>query len=178
MEIREARPVEYPEVGEVTLRAYRAGAGASEPYRPRLLDVAGRAEACTVLVATDGAVLGTVTYVPGPGTALSEFADDDAAGMRMLAVDPEARGRGIGRELASACLGLARRDGRRRMVIHVRPEMVPALRIYEALGFRRDPQRDFEPLPGVALWGYVLDLEPVSGRRAPRGGSPTAGRRT
>jgi ribosomal protein S18 acetylase RimI-like enzyme len=168
VEIREALPEEFPEVGETTLRAYVAGAGASEPYRPRLLDVAGRAESCTVLLAVDGAVLGTVTYVPGPGTPLSEFADGDAAGMRMLAVDPDARGRGIGRALAEACIERARRDGRRRLVIHARPEMAAARHIYEALGFRRDPARDFEPLPGVALLGYVLDLEALSVRPEPR----------
>lgn len=163
----------------MTLRAYLAGAGVSEPYRPRLLDVAGRARACAVLLAAEGTtLLGTVTYVPGPGTPESEFADADAAGMRMLAVDPAARGRGIGRALVRACVARAIHDGRRRLVIHVRPEMEPARRIYEALRFRREPQRDFEPLPGVGLWGYVLDLPAVSVPRAPRGGSPTAGRHT
>jgi ribosomal protein S18 acetylase RimI-like enzyme len=158
MEIREARRPEYPEIGELTLRAYLAGAGASAPYRPRLRDVAGRAATSTVLVAVDGSLLGTVTYVPGPGTPLSEFADAEAAGMRMLAVEPAARGRGIGRALVEACIERARRQGKRRLVIHVRPEMAAALAIYEALGFRHEPRRDFEPLPGVELRGYVFDL--------------------
>jgi hypothetical protein len=36
--------------------------------------------------------------------------------------------------------------------------MTTAHRLYERLGFRRAPDRDFEPVPGILLWAYVLPL--------------------
>lgn len=33
-----------------------------------------------------------------------------------------------------------------------------AQRLYERLGYRRAPARDFEPVPGIRLEGYELDL--------------------
>jgi hypothetical protein len=36
--------------------------------------------------------------------------------------------------------------------------MRTAHRIYEKLGFRRDPERDWTPMPGVDLLAFVLDL--------------------
>jgi len=160
------RPNEYGAVAELTLRAYLGGVGASDPYRARLADVAGRAASSEVLVALDdaGIPIGTVTYVAGPGTAESEFDDPEAAGMRMLAVEPSLQGRGVGRALARACVERALRDGRRRLIIHARREMAAARRIYETSGFERDSSGDFEPLPGVDLVCYVLELgESVSG---------------
>jgi hypothetical protein len=36
--------------------------------------------------------------------------------------------------------------------------MQSAHRIYERLGFERTPERDWEPVPGVSLVTYRLDL--------------------
>ena len=43
-----------------------------------------------------------------------------------------------------------------------RPLMVDAHRLYLAMGFRRAPERDWEPDPGIELWGFELDLDPPS----------------
>ncbi|MFL5644063.1 MAG: GNAT family N-acetyltransferase, partial [Chloroflexota bacterium] len=104
--IREIHPDEYAALGEITVRAYEnLLSPADTDYVDELRDVRGRAEAVPVLVAVDddGRVLGGVTYVPGPGTPLSEGERDGEAGIRMLAVDPSVTGRGIGRALAVAC---------------------------------------------------------------------------
>lgn len=161
MEVRLIEPAEYDAAAGLTLRAYLAGVGAPEPYRPHLLDVAGRAASSEVLVAVEegGRVVGTVTYVPRPGMPESEFDDPAGAGMRMLAVEPSAQGRGVGKALVDACVTRARAAGRRRLIIHTRPEMAAARRIYEATGFRRDPAGDFVPLPGVVLECFMLELD-------------------
>ena len=163
--IREIRPDEYAALGEVTVRAY-AGllSPADTEYIGELRDVGSRAAAVPVLVAVDGdgRVLGGVTYVPGPGTPMSEGERDGEAGIRMLAVDPPVAGRGIGRALAVACLDRARSEDRIGMTLYTLPTMTVAHRLYESLGFRRDPNRDWEYLPGESLWSYAIRFEPGS----------------
>jgi ribosomal protein S18 acetylase RimI-like enzyme len=114
-----------------------------------------------VLVAVDEAsdrVLGCVTYVPGPGTPLSELAGPDEAEFRMLGVAPDAQGRGVGEALVRACIARARAEGRVRLVLSTTDPMEAAQRLYARLGFRRAPSRDWEPVPGVRLIVYVLEL--------------------
>jgi GNAT superfamily N-acetyltransferase len=159
-EIREAQPEEYEAAGEVCVLAYAAIEGETDlGYFDELRDVATRAQVVPVLVAAepDGTLLGTVTYVPGPGPyAETERADE--AGFRMLAVAPWAQGRGIGRRLVESCIARARRDRRRGLVILTRPSMRSAHLLYESLGFERDHAGDFEFEPGEWLWGYRLAL--------------------
>ena len=162
--IREARPGELAAAGDVVVRAYRAlggGGDAHEAYLEHVRDAAGRARHCPVLVAVDegtGEVLGSVTYVPGQGNAFAELAGEGEGEFRMLGVAPEAQGRGVGAALARACIARARADGRHGIVISTTPVMHAAHRLYEHLGFRRAPERDWVPVPGVELWAYVLAL--------------------
>jgi len=163
MEIREARPEEYDSIADLTVAAYQglAGAHLSGGYEGRLRDVKGRAAGAVVLVAVeDGSILGAVTYVPGPQSPSAELLDEGEAGMRMLAVGSPARRRGLGTALVLACINQARREGRHRVCLHTTPWMSDARRIYEKLGFRRDPERDWVPVPGVALLSFVFDLAP------------------
>ena len=160
-EIREARPDEYQVVAELTVAAYRdlPGAHLAGGYEGRLRDVAARALEAVVLVAIEaGSIVGAVTYVPGPRSPWAERLGEGEAGVRMLAVPPAAQRRGIGTALVRACIEQAQREGRQRLCLHTTPWMTAARRIYERLGFRRDPGRDFVPVPGVALLGFVCDL--------------------
>jgi ribosomal protein S18 acetylase RimI-like enzyme len=160
--IREARPDELPGAGDVVVRAYRQLEGEPhEEYLSHVRDAAARAGACPILVAVDeatGAVLGCVTYVPDHDNPFAELEHEGEAGFRMLGVAPEAQGRGVGRALVEACVARARAEGRNGLAISTRPMMRAAHRVYERLGFRRAPERDFEPLPGIDLWAYVLEL--------------------
>lgn len=105
-------------------------------------------------------IFGAVTYVPGPQSPWAELLNDGEAGVRMLAVLPAARRRGVGTALVLACIVQARHEGRHRVCLHTTPWMSGARRIYEELGFRRDPERDWVPVPGVPLLGFVCDLAP------------------
>jgi ribosomal protein S18 acetylase RimI-like enzyme len=162
MLIRPLRPEDHDAVGELTVAAY----GDVEPatleagYGDELRDVAARSTGVEILVATDddGRVLGAVTYVPGPQAPGAEFTDPDAAGIRMLAVALDARGRGVGEALTRACVDRARATGRRQIVLHSTDRMTSAHRLYEKLGFRRDTSLDWEPEPDFWLRGFRLLL--------------------
>jgi len=145
MEVRRARPDEYEVIGKITVDAYRdlPGSVALGDYEEELADVARRAVECTVLVGADGdSIVGTVTYVPGPNTAMSEFDDADAAGIRMLAVCPDRQGQGVGKALTDACIELARADGWAKIVLHSTEVMKVARAMYERAGFVAAPDRD------------------------------------
>jgi GNAT superfamily N-acetyltransferase len=122
--------------------------------------VAGRAAGADVLVAVDGdgAVLGGVTYVPDPSSPWAEFEDTDAAGIRMLAVAPEAQGRGVGEALTRACIDRAVAAGRGQVMLHSTDWMTTAHRIYERLGFQRDPSFDRQIDEELWLRGFRLRL--------------------
>ena len=167
MEIREVRPDEYEEAGRVTALAYREFAPPHdadwEDYLAEIADVAGRAERTLVLVAVeDDQVFGTATMEFDDAVV----GDDDPslppemASLRMLGVDPDARRRGIARALMEACVQVSRVRGKSVFVLRTTEPMVAARRLYESMGFERDPQRDLVFDNGFRLIAYRRSVEP------------------
>ncbi|MER7706302.1 N-acetyltransferase [Kitasatospora sp. NPDC097605] len=158
--IRPARAEEFEEAGRITVEAF-VGDGFTSPegaYVHRLRDAATRAAEAELLVAVDaadGTVLGTVTFAVG-GTAWADIATPAEGEIRMLATAPAARGRGAGEALVRAALARSRELGLAGMAFSTQREMTTAHRIYERVGFRRAPQRDWSPVPGVDLMVYSL----------------------
>ena len=157
-----ADPDEITAIGTLTVAAYEQDGwlrGAEDGYRASLQDAAGRAREAELAVAVedDGPLVGTVTYCRA-GTPWAEVSRRDEAEFRMLAVAAQARGRGVGHALTTWCLDRARTDNCRAIVLSTLPVMHAAHRLYEGLGFRRTPERDWEPAPDVRLITYRLDL--------------------
>ncbi|WP_351232484.1 GNAT family N-acetyltransferase [Streptomyces sp. NPDC002133] len=165
--IRRAEPAEYETLGAITAEAYLGDGlldfGEDDEYLHTLRDVAARVEDAEVLVAVEaqGRVLGGVTFVVSGGP-WADIAREGEAEFRMLAVAREGRGKGAGEALVRACVDRALvTDGCVRLVLSTQPSMHTAHRIYERLGFVRTPERDWEPVPGLALLTYALELRPT-----------------
>src|SRR4051812_22375218 len=155
LEIRPAIDAEFAAVADVCEAAYGPYLAAAGPYRAVLRDVARRAAHAELLVATDaGGILGTVTFVP-EGGPLGEIAKPDEAEFRMLAVAPAARGGGAGAALLARVAEEPRGGGRAAIVSSSQRQMRAAHRLYERAGFRRAPERDWSPIPGVELLAFV-----------------------
>jgi len=78
--------------------------------------------------------------------------------MKRLYVAPEARGRGIGQQLAVAAMDAAVRLGYRRMLLDTLPSMSAAQALYLRLGFSPIPPYRFNPVAGTVF--MALELPP------------------
>lgn len=156
--VREATPQDHDAVARLTADTYLAEGWANESYAGQLRDVAGRAASAHVLVAESGGRLVGAVTIATRGGPVAELAGPGEAVMRMLVVDPAARGSGTGKALVAACLAQARADGCHLVRLSTQPAMHAAHRVYEGFGFTRTPDRDWSPEPGVDLLTYELAL--------------------
>ena len=80
------------------------------------------------------------------------------AKLRLLLVEPRARGRGLGRRLVEECIAFARAKGYRKVVLWTQSNLAAAREIYAKSGFQRvkqQPHREF----GVRLTGEYWELK-------------------
>jgi ribosomal protein S18 acetylase RimI-like enzyme len=99
-------------------------------------------------------IVGSAFLVPGGHP--THIYPVDWAYIRMVAVHPSYRGRGIARRLTQDCVNLARETGEKIVGLHTSEKMEVAQHVYESIGFRRD--REIDPIYGMRYWVYKLEL--------------------
>ncbi|MEO9801851.1 MAG: GNAT family N-acetyltransferase [Reichenbachiella sp.] len=167
--IRDAKPEEFQTIGELMVKVYAQLEGFPKPveqptYYDKLANIGNFTEnpetRLLVAVSSEGHIgggvvyFGDMEYYGSGGTATHE---KNAAGFRLLAVDPDVRGGGLGKLLTKTCLDIARTEGQKTMVIHSTKAMQVAWAMYESMGFERALDLDF--MQGeLAVYGFRLAL--------------------
>jgi ribosomal protein S18 acetylase RimI-like enzyme len=166
LHIRDAGPGDRDAILALTLGAYAEYAPLMpanwEAYRRNIVATLADVKPAEQIVAEeDGNVLGAVLLYPA-GTAFSSRDGVQISlrwpEVRLLAVRPDARGRGVGTALMHECVRRARQAGAEALTLHTTDIMQVAIRLYEGMGFVRASELDFHPAPEVTVKGYRLDL--------------------
>jgi ribosomal protein S18 acetylase RimI-like enzyme len=119
------------------------------------LEAEGAAE--RIVAEQEGALIGSVMLYP---PAADAYGDGRAGArwpeLRLLAVAPAARGRGVGTALVRECVRRAESMGASALGLHTSESLRAAIRMYERMGFVRDPEQDFQPEGAELVMGYRL----------------------
>jgi GNAT superfamily N-acetyltransferase len=167
--IRTAKQEEYPAIGQLMVKVYSQLEGfpkeKDQPeYYKLLANIGGLTSnpgtEILVAVSNSNEIAGTVVYFTdmkhygSGGIATSE---KNAAGFRLLAVSPEARGQGIGKLLTNECIQKTKYKGLHQLIIHTTRAMQTAWKMYESMGFKRSEDLDF--MQGkLPVYGFRLLL--------------------
>lgn len=166
MKIREMKQEEIQAVRALRVKGYGEYEQHVSPEHWRVLktsllsdnDIKNNAQ---IFVAeTDGAIVGSIVLFPASIQAY-DWTDDvqEFPEIRMLSVDPDIRGKGIGRALVVHCLEVANETGSEQIGLHTASFMTKASALYESMGFQRVPELDLEPMnDGIIVKGYQLNL--------------------
>lgn len=164
--IRTARSTDHHEIARLTLQAYREYASLMEPSSWSALEQAVRASLAddtgvTRIVAEhDGTIVGSAAlYAPDAAAYGSLASPASWPEVRLVSVAPNARGKGVARALVEECIRRARQAGASVLGLHTSRSMRAAIRLYERMGFVRDPEHDFHPPGAELVEGYLLRLD-------------------
>jgi len=95
----------------------------------------------------DGTAIGCVGLRP---------LENGACEMKRLYVTDKARGLGLGQALADAVVAAARRIGYGEMKLDTLPRLMPAIALYQRMGFRQIPAYYDTPIAGTLFFSLKL----------------------
>lgn len=103
---------------------------------------------------SDGHLIGMAYLVPNGNP--TEIFNDNWSYIRMVGVDPDFTGNGIGKKLIQLCINHARETKEEIVALHTSEFMNSARYIYENLGFNQ--VKELDELFGKKYWLYLLYL--------------------
>jgi DNA-binding MarR family transcriptional regulator/GNAT superfamily N-acetyltransferase len=150
-----------PEAGDLGWIVHRHGVlyrqeyGYDERFEALVAEIAGefvkkfdaKRERCWI-AERDGEIAGSVFVVKK---------SEGVAKLRLLLVEPSARGLGIGKRLVNECIQFARQAGYKKMILWTQSELLAARNIYKAAGFRRTGTKAHESF-GKKLVAEVWEI--------------------
>lgn len=163
--IRDARADERSAIRELTLSAYAEFESIMDPTSWLELDAAIRAALTSnvraewIVADAGGRLVGSVMLYPPNADAYGDLARaGDCPEVRLVAVAPDARGRGVARALMNECIRRARESGANALGLHTSRSLRAAQALYAGMGFERTPETDFQPPGAELVEGYRLKL--------------------
>lgn len=108
----------------------------------------------------DGEIAGSVVLYPAESKAY-EWKEEKVAypEIRLLAVSPDFRSRGVGKALVEHCIDLSKIRKQEFVGLHTGSFMRNAIALYEKMGFERVVSLDFTPLDdGIVVKAFRLVL--------------------
>ena len=162
--VRVAARDEYAAIADLLLRAnleYRelVSAAVFEGYMHNLSKLTQSWSDKDFLVAeSEGKLVGAVAFYRD-ASLIGFDLPQEWAGLRALAVDPAARGHGIGRQLTEACVLRAWRIGRAAICLHNAALQGAARKLYLSMGFARCPQHDIDTSDLLDITGERIAVE-------------------
>lgn len=166
MNIRDAVENEFGFIRKQRVDAYRQYAEVLPEGHWPALKQAISSEADTqpgvelIVAEVEAAIVGSVALFPAKADAYEGYLDElDYPEIRMLAVAPQYRGKGVASALVSECVKRSKAKGFRSIGLHTGEFMKPAVKLYEKLGFERTPEYDFQPADdGIIVKAFRLQL--------------------
>ena len=164
LNIRDVLPEELDAAAKVMKAAYQQYAANLSPesweaYAENIVDVRSRLDQSVLIVAELGhEIVGAVTFYPDAKRYGREVWPQSWAGIRLLAVHPDHRGRGVARALMLECFRRCRDQGTATLGLHTTEAMSVAREMYQRMGFVRVPEYDFRPGEETVVMAYRLDL--------------------
>ncbi|MCX5893651.1 MAG: GNAT family N-acetyltransferase, partial [Deltaproteobacteria bacterium] len=160
--IRVAQPGELEAVEALVKGAYRefrelVPAEGWEHWMASITEAVRSGEGLLLVAESEGAILGAVQFFSDASRSRQGHWPAGAATIRLLAVRPEARGRGLGTMLTQECLRRARTLKIPTIYLYTGRFMLAAQHIYAKLGFQRAPEYDPQQQPGPIA--YLVDLK-------------------
>lgn len=168
--IRNAKQEEFERIGELLVEVYSALHGfpkiEEQPDYYTMLKNVGKLTdnpniELLIAISEQNHIGGAVVYfhdMKDYGSGGTATKEKNACGFRLLGVDPETRGFGLGKMLTQACIKKGVDSTCETMVIHTTNSMKLAWKMYERLGFKRANDLDF--MQGILpVFGFRLSLK-------------------
>ncbi|MDN4495068.1 GNAT family N-acetyltransferase [Ureibacillus aquaedulcis] len=167
MIIRDAIEGEFQQIKELRLQSYKEHARKIpeahwEALKQSILSDEETQEGVERIIADiDGQIVGTVVLFSPEIEAYKGLVERQLSHpeLRMLAVSPKARGKGVAKALVQQCIDRSKEKGYKAMGLHTADYMESAVKLYTDMGFKRKPDYDFVPLDdGIVVKAFSIEF--------------------